>query len=73
MAEPVEPRPAAIQLDQFLKREGWVATGGEAKRLIQAGEVLVNGAVETRRKHRVVRGDRVRLGDHEAVVDDLVS
>ena len=32
-----------MRLDQFLKWQGWVATGGEAKLRIQAGDVSVNG------------------------------
>ncbi|WP_421654813.1 RNA-binding S4 domain-containing protein [Leptothermofonsia sp. ETS-13] len=48
-----------IKLDQFLKLVGVVQTGGEAKLLIQAGEVKVNGTVETRRGRKLVAGDRV--------------
>lgn len=48
-----------IQLDQFLKLMGLVATGGQAKLVIQAGEVLLNGAVETRRKKKLSPGDQV--------------
>lgn len=48
-----------IKLDQFLKFQGVVQTGGQAKMLIQAGEVKVNGAVETRRGRKLVKGDRV--------------
>lgn len=48
-----------IKLDQFLKWVGAVNTGGEAKVLIQYGEVLVNGAVETRRGRKLVPGDVV--------------
>ncbi len=48
-----------IKLDQFLKLTGIVQTGGQAKLLIQAGEVKVNGAVETRRGRKLVLGDRV--------------
>jgi ribosome-associated protein len=48
-----------IKLDQFLKFQGLVQTGGEAKMLIQAGEVKVNGTVETRRGRKLVKGDRV--------------
>jgi ribosome-associated protein len=48
-----------IKLEQFLKRIGVVQTGGQAKLLIQAGEVRVNGAVETRRGRKLVTGDRV--------------
>jgi ribosome-associated protein len=50
-----------IKLDQFLKREGLVETGGQAKLLIQAGEVRVNRQVETRRGRKLVAGDSVNL------------
>lgn len=48
-----------IKLDQFLKMKGLVQTGGQAKLLIQAGEVRVNGSVETRRGRKLTKGDRV--------------
>lgn len=50
---------ATIKLDQFLKRTGIVQTGGEAKLLIQAGQVEVNGQVEIRRGRKLATGDRV--------------
>jgi ribosome-associated protein len=49
----------AIKLDQFLKLVGVAQTGGEAKLLIQGGEVRVNGAIETRRGRKLVEGDRI--------------
>lgn len=48
-----------IKLDQFLKLKGLVQTGGQAKLLIQAGEVRVNGTIETRRGRKLTKGDRV--------------
>ncbi len=48
-----------IRLDDFLKHEGLVGTGGEAKLRIQSGEVRVNGEVETRRRKQLVVGDVV--------------
>ena len=50
-----------IRLGQFLKWVGLVGTGGEGKRLIQEGEVLVNGEVETRRGRQLGPGDRVEV------------
>lgn len=50
-----------IKLDQFLKLTGAVGTGGQAKLLIQGGEVLVNGQVETRRGRKLKPGDVVEL------------
>lgn len=57
------PPQDAIRLDHFLKREGIAQTGGHAKMMIQAGEVTVNGEVETRRRRRLVAGDRVKLDE----------
>ncbi|MEM9825125.1 MAG: RNA-binding S4 domain-containing protein [Planctomycetota bacterium] len=54
----------------FLKWTGWCDTGGQAKAVIQAGEVCVNGQIETRRRRQLFDGDRVRFGGQEAVVDD---
>ena len=45
-----------------------MGSGGEAKVLIQAGEVLVNGEVETRRGRRLEAGDVVELGDERLEV-----
>jgi len=56
-----------IRLDQFLQGCG-VATGGQAKRIIQSGEVLVNDQVETRRKKKLVVGDEVTLDNEVYVV-----
>jgi ribosome-associated protein len=57
-----------IRLDQFLKWEGLVATGGEAKQRIQGGEVRVNGFQETRRGRKLKPGDRVELAERLCVV-----
>lgn len=58
-----------IQLDQFLKWKGLVSTGGHAKLVIQGGEVLLNGAVETRRKKKLKSGDRVTYAGRTLVVN----
>ncbi|HBO53292.1 MAG TPA: RNA-binding S4 domain-containing protein [Planctomycetes bacterium] len=63
--------PSALKtfkLDQFLKYQGWVESGGEAKVLIRAGEVSVNGTVETRRGKRLEAGDVIQLGERSCVV-----
>jgi ribosome-associated protein len=57
-----------IRLGQYLKLLGLVATGGEAKFLIQDGQVRVNGEVETRRKRQLHDGDTVEVGDYVSVV-----
>lgn len=54
-----------IKLDQFLKRMQVTASGGQAKVLIQSGQVMVNGDIETRRGRKLVVGDQVSLWDAE--------
>ena len=48
-----------IKLDSFMKWQNLVETGGQAKLLIQNGEVRVNGKIETRRGRKLVNGDKV--------------
>jgi ribosome-associated protein len=51
----------SFRLDQFLKWQGLVATGGEAKLWVQQGEVKVNGEVEERRGRQLRPGDLVEI------------
>lgn len=51
-----------IKLDQFLKLVGIAQTGGQAKLMIQDGDVMVNGTIEIRRGRKLVSGDRVTVG-----------
>jgi ribosome-associated protein len=46
-----------VELYKILKFEGLATTGGEAKLFIGDGQVLVNGAVETQRRKKIVDGD----------------
>ena len=55
--------PPGITLGQALKAANVVGTGGEAKVLIQYGEVLVNGEVEMRRGRKLEVGDVVEVGN----------
>lgn len=52
-----------MTLGQALKASGLVGTGGEAKVLIQYGEVRVNGETETRRGRKLKTGDVVEVGE----------
>jgi ribosome-associated protein len=57
-----------IRLGQLLKLAGMVDSGGEAKAVLAAGEVVVNGAVESRRGAQLRTGDVVRCRGREVVV-----
>ena len=50
-----------LTLGQALKAANIVGTGGEAKILIQSGEVRVNGEIETRRGRQLHEGDVVEV------------
>jgi ribosome-associated protein len=57
-----------IKLESLLKFEGVAETGGDAKLLIQEGQVQVNGEVCTMRGKKIRPGDVVTLGDIEITV-----
>ena len=50
-----------IKLQDMMKLSGCVDTGGEAKVLIQGGEVKVNGEVCTMRGKKVYPGDVIHV------------
>jgi len=51
-----------IELYKILKIENMVGSGGEAKYVISEGRVMVNGAVETRKRKKILSGDVVEFG-----------
>lgn len=57
-----------IKLDAMLKFAGLVETGGEAKLLIQQGQVQVNGEVCTMRGKKLRGGDTVTLAGRTVAV-----
>jgi ribosome-associated protein len=58
----VEVLKQPVELYKILKFEGMVGSGGEAKMVIADGMVLVNGAVETRKRKKIVCGDIIEFG-----------
>ena len=63
MAEQIKITTEFIKLDALLKFASLVGSGGEAKMLIQDGQVLVNGEVCTMRGKKIRPGDRVSVSD----------
>jgi ribosome-associated protein len=63
----MQPSPG-MTLGQALKASDVVGSGGEAKAVIQGGEVRVNGEVETRRGRKLREGDLVEVGDERLEV-----
>ena len=58
-----------IKLQDLMKFCGLVGTGGEAKIVIQNGEVKVNGEVCTMRGKKLRAGDKVEFGGTEIIVE----
>ncbi len=58
----VEINKEPVELYRILKFEKMVASGGEAKHVISEGQVTVNGAVETRKRKKIISGDIIEFG-----------
>lgn len=58
-----------IKLEALMKYAGMSGTGGEAKQLIQDGEVMVNGEVCLQRGKKLYPGDRAELDGYELIVE----
>jgi ribosome-associated protein len=54
-----------------LKLCGITDTGGQAKLLIQSGEVKVNGQVESRRRRKLVAGDVITVAGRPYPFDEF--
>jgi len=61
MSEKISIDTDHIKLDSLLKLANLVMSGGEAKMVIQEGQVKVNGEVESRRGRKLYPGDSIAL------------
>ncbi|MBQ3053516.1 MAG: RNA-binding S4 domain-containing protein [Clostridia bacterium] len=57
----VEITTPFIKLDQFLKFAGIALSGGEAKEMVSAGIVKVNGEICTMRGKKLISGSKVTV------------
>jgi len=60
-----------MKLDQFLKWNNLVSSGGEAKYYINGGEVKVNGEIEKRRGRKLIHGDKVMFLKSEIIFEKI--
>ncbi len=65
---PVIVREEPIELCQLLKFAGLAESGGAAKRAVAEARVQVNGVTETRKRKKLLRGDRVTYNGQSVVV-----
>ncbi|MEG0777963.1 MAG: RNA-binding S4 domain-containing protein [Oscillospiraceae bacterium] len=68
MSEEIKISTPIIRLDALLKFAAVVGSGGEAKALIQDGQVMLNGEVCTQRTKKLVDGDTVSVNGDSYVV-----
>lgn len=68
MEERFEMEGEYIELIKLLKAAGLCDTGGMAKAVVEEGLVTVEGAVETRKRRKVRRGERVAFQDRVIAV-----
>ena len=66
--ETAEITTESIQLDQFIKWIGISETGGQARFLVDEGNVSVNGVRVTERRKRLFPGDCVVIDGTEYLV-----
>ncbi len=59
-----------LRLDHFLKLNAMSESGGQAKLMIQSGEVKVNGEIETRRRRKLSKGDVVEVNGKRFTVKE---
>ena len=50
-----------VELFKILKFEGIASSGAEAKDVIAAGTVLVNGIIERQKRKKMVAGDTIEM------------
>lgn len=68
MKNEIQIKDEYIKLGQAMKLAGLVDSGIEAKIVIQDGQVLVNGEVDTRRGKKIVDGDTFSFQGNEVKV-----
>lgn len=57
----VEINKEPVELYKILKFEGMASSGGQAKLVIEHGQVKVNGVIETRKRKKIVSGDVIEF------------
>lgn len=62
-----------IELQNVLKKENAISTGGEAKIYLKENEVFVNDILETRRGRKLYPGDQIRIKDETYLIEKNVG
>lgn len=57
-----------ITLQQLLKMEDIISSGGEAKYYLAENEVIVNNEIESRRGRKLYIGDHIIIASEEYII-----
>lgn len=63
MMETITIRTEKIQLDQLLKKEGIIETGGQVRFLLDDKMVYLNGELVTEKRRQIHVGDILKIVD----------
>jgi len=66
----LEENSAYIELIKLLKVTNICSSGGEAKHLVDMGEVKLNGKVESRKRAKLRAGDRIEVFNEIIEIND---
>ena len=58
-----------IELIQLLKAIGLANTGGHAKMIVDQEMVIRNGEIETRKRAKIIPGDRIEITDIKIILE----
>ena len=56
-----------IELISLLKAVGIAQTGGHAKHIVEEEQVVRNGNIETRKRAKLIKGDRVTIFEEKTI------
>lgn len=68
MSMKLELKSEFIELVKLLKLSGVAESGGQAKIMVEAGDVLVDGQVELRKRFKVRPGQTVVVGEQSVEI-----
>ena len=58
-----------IELNKLLKMLGLVESGGQANQLIKEGKVVFNGEIDTRKRLKLRKGDKIIFSETQIKIN----
>jgi len=67
--KPIKIKNEYIELQQLLKLEDFISSGGAAKYFLAENDVFVNNILEQRRGKKLYPGDIIKILDKEFIIE----